>query len=102
MGNVSKGEGFFRQTSRFSAGILCAFQGKATQYGGKSPAIWTCRHFWPSIIRRHSVRIANLRKFADIQTPRLIRGVAERERGGYPLLQKARGKGLLPSLSETA
>ncbi len=31
------GEGFFRQTRQFSAGILDVFQGKLTQYGGKRP-----------------------------------------------------------------
>jgi hypothetical protein len=34
----TNGVEFFRQTRRFSAGILCVFQGKATQYGGKRPA----------------------------------------------------------------
>ncbi len=32
------GEGFFRQSRRFDAGILCVFQGEATQSGGKRPA----------------------------------------------------------------
>ena len=29
------GEGFSRRTRRFDADILCVFQGKTTQYGGK-------------------------------------------------------------------
>ncbi len=37
-GKCRMGEGFFRQTRRFDAGILCVFQGKATQYEGKSLA----------------------------------------------------------------
>jgi hypothetical protein len=32
------GEGFFRQTRQFSAGMVCPFQGKLTQYGGKTAA----------------------------------------------------------------
>ena len=39
-GNVPSGEGFFRQTRRFDAAILCGLQGKSTQYGGKRPAVW--------------------------------------------------------------
>ena len=31
------GEGFFRQTRRIFAGILCVFQENSTQYGGKRP-----------------------------------------------------------------
>src|SRR5699024_3890186 len=40
IGNVTNGEGFFRQTRRFDAAILCVSQGKSTPYGGKSSAIW--------------------------------------------------------------
>ena len=40
IGNVPDGEGFFRQTRRFDAAILCVLQGKSTQYGGKRPAVW--------------------------------------------------------------
>ena len=37
IGNVLDGEGFFRQTRRFDAAILCVLQGKSTQHGGKIP-----------------------------------------------------------------
>ena len=40
IGNVPDGEGFFRQTRRFDAAILCVLQGKSTQYGGKRTAVW--------------------------------------------------------------
>ena len=39
IGNVLNGEGFFCQTRRFDAAILCVLQGKSTQYGGKRPAV---------------------------------------------------------------
>jgi len=32
------GEGFFRHARKLFAGILCVFQGKLTQQGGKMPA----------------------------------------------------------------
>ena len=39
IGNVPDGEGFFRQTRRFDAAILCVLQGKSTQYGEKRTAV---------------------------------------------------------------
>ena len=43
--DVPGGEGFFRQTRRFDAEILCVFQVKSTTYGGKRPAVWACWQF---------------------------------------------------------
>jgi len=40
------GEGFSRQSRRFDAGILCVFQGEATQSGGKRPAQAVCSAYW--------------------------------------------------------
>ena len=43
--DVSSGEGFFRQTRRFDAEILCVFQVKSTTYGGKRLVVWVCWQF---------------------------------------------------------
>ena len=37
---MSNGERFFRQSRRFDAAILCVWQGKSTQSGGKRSAVW--------------------------------------------------------------
>ena len=38
IGNMPSGKEFFRRARRFGAEILCVFQGKASQLGGKRPA----------------------------------------------------------------
>ena len=45
IGNMTSGKEFFRRERRFSAEILCVFQGKSTRRGGKRPAEWACRQF---------------------------------------------------------
>ena len=52
-GNMPYSEGFFRQTRRFDAAILCVLQGKSTQYAGKRLAVRHVDIFqtWPGLFR---------------------------------------------------
>ena len=72
------GEGFFRQTRRVFAGMLCAFQENATQYGGKRPV-----HTAFEVVNTGSQGVADCGDGHPLKNPPFT-GESDRGVSGYP------------------